>query len=59
MITRKLQGFEGYEIKYQWQCDKHDGTGFQDIAGANEEAYTFQAAVDTLGWDWRLMVYYR
>ena len=58
-LTSKLQGFDGYEIKFQWQCDKHDGAGFQNIDGANGDTYTYQAAVDTLSWDWRLMVYYR
>ena len=52
-----FEGFEGYEIKYQWQCDK--GEGFENIENANEATYVFEASVETLGYDWRLAVYYR
>ncbi len=58
-LTSKLEGFDGYEIWYQWKCDKHDGKGFQEVAGAEEETYSFNATVETLSWDWMLTVYYR
>lgn len=56
-LTSKLEGFEGYEIKYQWQCDK--GEGFVDVENANEDTYAFEASTETLSYDWRLAVYYR
>jgi hypothetical protein len=56
-LTSKIEGFEGYEIKYQWQCDK--GEGFENIENANEATYVFEASVETLSYDWRLAVYYR
>ena len=55
-LTSKISGFEGYEVSYQWQCDK--GNGFEDIAGANQSTYSFSATVETLKWSWRLIVYY-
>lgn len=56
-LTSKLEGFEGYEIRYQWQCDK--GDGFEDVPDADGDTYSFSASVETLGYDWRLAVYYR
>ena len=56
-LTSKLEGFEGYETKLQWQCDK--GNGFEDIPGADADTYSFAASVETLSYDWRLVVYYR
>lgn len=56
-LTSKLEGFEGYEIRYQWQCDK--GNGFEDVPDADGDTYSFSASVETLGYDWRLAVYYR
>ncbi len=58
-LTSRIEGFDGYEIMYQWECDRHDGSGFQNVEGANEDTYTFQASAETLSWDWRLSVYYR
>lgn len=55
-LTSKISGFEGYEVSYQWQCDK--GNGFENIAGANQSTYSFPATVETLKWSWRLIVYY-
>ena len=57
VLTSKLTGFDGYEIRYQWECDK--GNGFQAVDGANDATYEFEASVETLSYDWRLMVYYR
>ena len=59
LLTSRIEGFEGYEIRYQWECDKHDGAGFRDVDGANESEYGFSASADSLSWDWRLSVYYR
>ena len=56
-LTSKLEGFEGLELLYQWECDQ--GEGFQPVQGANADTYAFTASADSLGWGWQLMVYYR
>ena len=53
-LTSKLEGFEGFEVDYQWECDK--GAGFEPVAGANSDTYTFEASKTTLSWGWRLTV---
>lgn len=59
-LTSILTGFEWCEeIKYQWECDKNDGNGFQPINGAIQSHYEFPATSETLSWSWRLTVYYR
>lgn len=55
-LTSKLTGFDGLSVSYQWQCDK--GGGFEDVAGATGDSYTFPATSETLGWSWRLVVTY-
>ncbi len=57
-LTSKLVGLDGYEIEYQWECNKHDGAGFRDVEGANGDSYTFNATVESLSWDWRLSVFF-
>ena len=56
-LTSKLEGFEGYEVAYKWQCDQ--GEGYQYVEGANEDTYEYTADTETLSWGWRLLVYYR
>lgn len=56
-LTSKIEGFDGYEIMYQWQFN--DGTGFEDIPDTNADSYSFTATTETLSYDWRLLVYYR
>ena len=56
-LTSKLEGFEGYETRFQWECDQ--GSGFVPVEGATGDAYEIEASAETLSWDWRLMVYYR
>ena len=56
-LTSKLEGFEGYEIRYQWECDK--GSGYEAVAGGNAESYSFTLDDETLTWRWRLTVLYR
>jgi len=55
-LTSKLEGFEGYTVSYQWQCDR--GNGLEDVPGANEATYAFEANAETLGYDWLLLVYF-
>ncbi|MBQ9409416.1 MAG: SH3 domain-containing protein [Clostridia bacterium] len=57
-LTSKLEGFEDCnEIMYVWKVDK--GDGFEVVAGANEDTYTFSADAESLTWGWQLTVYYR
>ena len=56
-LTSLLEGFDGYEIMYQWECDR--GDGFEPVEGAQEDSYTFTVTADSLRWNWRLTVYYR
>ena len=56
-LTSKVEGFDGYELMYQWECDK--GNGFQEVRGANSDSYSFEASAESLSWNWRLAVYYR
>lgn len=55
-LTSKLEGFDGYTVSYQWQYDR--GNGFEDIAEATADTYAFAASIETLGYDWRLVVSY-
>ena len=56
-LTSKIEGFDGCEVIYQWECDQ--GEGFRNIQDANGDTYMFIASVETLSWKWRLTVYYR
>lgn len=56
-LTSKIEGFDGYEVLYQWECDQ--GNGFQPIEAANADSYSYIASAETLSWSWQLMVYYR
>ena len=56
-LTSELEGFEGLETVFQWECDK--GEGFEPVEGADEDHYTFIADAESLSWGWKLLVYYR
>ena len=56
-LTSRLEYADGYEIRYQWECDR--GAGFEAVEGANSDTYTFEADTQTLSYNWRLVVYYR
>ena len=54
-LTSSLEGFEDCEeISYQWEVDK--GDGFEAVAGATSDSYSFEATKESLGWSWRLSV---
>ena len=55
-LHSRLTGFDGLEVKYQWQCDK--GDGFEDVEGANEGSWSFEASSESLKWHWKLLVSY-
>ena len=56
-LTSKLEGFEGLELMYVWKVNK--GEGFEEVEGANEATYSFEASAETLSWGWKLTVLYR
>ena len=56
-LTSVLEHADGYEIRYQWECDR--GSGFEVVEGANDDYYVFEANQETLAYTWRLVVYYR
>ena len=57
-LTSRLDGFDNAdEISFQWECDK--GSGFEAVEGANADTYEYPCDIETLSWDWRLMVYYK
>lgn len=56
-LTSRLENADGYEIRYQWECDR--GAGFEAVEGANSDTYAFKADTQTLSYNWRLVVYYR
>ena len=55
-LTSLLEGLDGYTISYQWQWDR--GNGFENIAGATSDSFAFEASVETLAYNWRLIVYF-
>ena len=55
-LTCKLEGLDDYKLSFQWQYDR--GNGFEDIPGATEDTYAFEASMETLNYDWSLLVYY-
>ena len=57
VLTSDIRVAPGYETKLQWQCNR--GAGFEDVAGANSDSYSFAASIETLSYSWRLVVYYR
>ncbi len=56
-LTSQVEGFDDCSgIAYQWMSDK--GNGFEPVAGANQETYSYTADEENMGWSWRLMVYF-
>ncbi len=47
----------GTDLKYQWQVDKNDGSGFTDISGADNSNYTINTTEkDYSGYKYRCVV---
>ena len=57
VLTGSISGFDGYEVMYQWMCDR--GYGYEPVYGANDITYSFTATQESLNWSWELEVYYR
>ena len=54
VLTSKLTGFEGVEYDVQWQYN--EGLGWNDVAGATEETYSYTADEENVSYEWRLVV---
>ncbi len=57
VLTASISGFDGYEVMYQWSCNK--GNGFEVVSTGSESTYSFSATQESLSWDWKVDVYYR
>ncbi len=57
VLTASISGFDGYEVMYQWSCNK--GNGFEVVSTGSDSTYSFSATQESLSWDWKVDVYYR
>ena len=55
-LTSELVGFDGMNYTLQWQWDKGEGAGWEDIPNATRDSYTFIAGKETIKYSWRLLV---
>lgn len=54
-LESHLEGFGDLEITYQWQVDRNDGAGWQNV-GANRAYHVFVATAESVQYSWRLIV---
>ncbi len=55
-LYSRLIGFDGVEVHYQWQVDRGDGAGWEDVEGATGPEHSFVARKDTILYSWRLTI---
>lgn len=55
-LTSELIGFGNADVHFQWQVDRNDGAGWQDVKDANGPTHTFVATKETVLYNWRLIV---
>lgn len=55
-LYSRLIGFEGVEVHYQWQVDRGEGAGWEDVEGATGPEHSFVARKDTILYSWRLTI---
>lgn len=55
-LTSELVGFDGLDYTLQWQWDKGEGAGWEDIPDATRDSFTFIASKETIKYSWRLLV---
>ena len=56
-LFSELTGFEAVpSYTYRWQVDKNDGLGWQDAENGNAPTYSFSVSLETLSWNWRLLI---
>lgn len=54
-LEAHLVGFGDLPVTYQWQVDRNDGMGWQDV-GSNRNYHVFIASEETVLYSWRLLV---
>lgn len=55
-LYSRLTGFDDVEVHYQWQVDRGDGAGWEDVEGATGPEHSFVARKDTILYSWRLTI---
>lgn len=56
-LTSELRGFgDDEQVEYQWQVDRGNGDGWEDVAGANKDKFVFVADRESIRYSWRLIV---
>ncbi len=53
-MSAELIGFDGTTVALQWQ--QNTGSGWRDVAGANERTFSYTATEETVNSQWRLAV---
>ena len=56
-LRSELRGFSDDEqVTYQWQVDRGEGNGWEDVEGATKDKHVFIADRTTIRYSWRLIV---
>ena len=56
-LSSKLVGIDKDEVtSYQWQVDRGEGNGWEDVDGATKDKHVFIADRTTIRYSWRLIV---
>ena len=56
-LRSELRGFDDDEqVTYQWQVDRGEGNGWEDVDGATKDKHVFIADRTTIRYSWRLIV---
>lgn len=55
-LYSRLTGFDDVEVHYQWQVDRGEGAGWEDVEGATGPEHSFVARKDTILYSWRLTI---
>ncbi len=56
-LRSELRGFgDDEQVTYQWQVDRGEGNGWEDVEGATKDKHVFIADRTTIQYSWRLIV---
>ena len=56
-LSSELRGFgDDEQVTYQWQVDRGEGNGWEDVEGATKDKHVFIADRTTIRYSWRLIV---
>ena len=56
-LRSELRGFgDDEQVTYQWQVDRGEGNGWEDVEGATKDKHVFIADRTTIRYSWRLIV---